>query len=525
MFNVNQVKMQAKIFKTTILFSVFILLAQIFGLIRDLYLVKVFGIGPTLDIYYLALKVPDFLNIFYSVFLGSVIFIPLLTEAKHKNKNGEACENNEQEIIERVKETGSLVFFMMLFIFIFLFIFMGPIAKFLAPTFNSENLQTLISLAHLLLFAQFFFPIGILAGSIGMVYGKNLGMASAGFVYSFIILVGSILLVPNLGIYGVVISVIVGSFFFMLVQVCNRESMEILKHFRLEIKLQKWLQFVKNNSNRFFAVLLFQIYGVVIVSISSYAGVGSVSQFSIAYNLYLAAFFVIGASFGTALMTSFSKLHIVGAKSEQKQSLESSVILIFFITIPFSLLGILNVKELVQIVYYFSSLSTYSLTTISSLFAVLLFSLPFMNTSEVIRKYLYSTSQANLASLTTAQLLITILSGTYILNIFLHNILFSLVYAICFGVCTVFFSILLILNSKGQLSYLEIIKNIYKSFLIFIFILINFNYVFNYLQNIFHLQNFFAIFIFKIFLALLAYFSMLLILQDKVFLKLCKNIF
>ena len=93
--------MNNKIIKTTFLFSIFVLLAQITGLVRDLYLARIFLVGPVLDVYYFAFKVPDFLNVFYSVFLGSVIFIPLLTKAY--------AEGGDKEIIKQINNLGSLV--------------------------------------------------------------------------------------------------------------------------------------------------------------------------------------------------------------------------------------------------------------------------------------------------------------------------------------------------------------------------------------------------------------------------------
>ncbi len=289
--------MKSKILKTTILFSVFVFLAQIFGLVRDLYLTRVFGVGAMLDTYYLAFKIPDFLNIFYSVFLGSVIFIPLLTAAK--NQDGE--NDNKKEIIKKINTVGSLVLTLLILFFIVLFIFMTQFVDLVAPLWPIQQKELLVSLSRILLFGQFFFPIGILAGCVGMIYKKPFGMAVSGFIYNIAILLGSIILVPIFGIYGIVYSVVLGSICYMLIQIYPSVVREILFSFKFKIEIGEWRIFIYKNLGRFFAVVAYQIYGVVILALAGLSGAGGVSSFSIAYNIYLAAFFIMGASFSTAI--------------------------------------------------------------------------------------------------------------------------------------------------------------------------------------------------------------------------------
>jgi putative peptidoglycan lipid II flippase len=230
------------ILKHTMLFSFFVLFAQALGLVRDLYLAKVFGVGQVLDTYYLAFKIPDFLNVFYSVFLGSVVFIPLLTKLKNTNYTNasqtsgddiQKIQKGEELMQGKINSVGSLVMFSLVLVFLILEIFMPQLTKLLAPTWTEEGRVLLTSLSRILLVAQFFFPVGILGGSVGMVYGKPFGMAVSGFIYNFGILLGAIVLVPFLGIYGLAVSVILGAILFMLVQVWNAEPLRFLKNFRI----------------------------------------------------------------------------------------------------------------------------------------------------------------------------------------------------------------------------------------------------------------------------------------------------
>jgi putative peptidoglycan lipid II flippase len=433
-----------KIFKNTLLFSAFVLLAQVFGLVRDLYLAKVFGVSQILDTYYLAFKIPDFLNIFYSVFLGSVIFIPLLT--KLKNSGGEV------EMQKKINSVGSLVLFSLVFVFIVLEIFMPQLTRLLAPTWSQADLDLLTQLSRVLLVAQFFFPIGILGGAIGMVYNKPFGMAVSGFIYNFGILIGAVLLVPFFGIYGLAFSVIFGALLFMLVQIWNSHSFEFIKNFRIYININEWLGFVKENVGRFVAVLAYQLYGIIILSIATLSGTGGVSAFSIAYNLYLAAFFVLGASFSTVLMPRISDTHVKGEREIQKKNLQKSLWVIFLLSLVASLIMYFASILIVKILYYYSNITLEQEIYIGSLLTMLSVSLPFFNALEILRKYFYSTEQIFLASLLTVLLVVGVCAATYLLNIFSSNpILTSLILGINISMFLTTIFMLSILKYKKQI--------------------------------------------------------------------------
>lgn len=437
-----------KILKHTALFSVFVLLAQVLGLVRDLYLARVFGVGQILDTYYLAFKIPDFLNIFYSVFLGSVIFIPLLTKAKHAG--GE--EDNRREIVKNVNLVGSLVLTLLISFFIILFVFMNFFAGLLVPAWNAEQKDLLINLSRILLVAQFFFPIGILAGCIGMVYQKPLGMALSGFVYNAGILLLATILVPLFGIYGLAYSVVFSAILFMLVQVWNKEVVDIYRKYKYIFNFNEWLKFIKQNLGRFFAVLSYQLYGILLLYIAGLSGTGNISAFSISYNIYLAGFFVLGASFSTALMPKISEHHVKNEKEELRKNLRKSIFYIFIISFLAGLILFFGSYLIIKILYHFSSLGEDKEIFISTLLAMLANSFPFFNVLEVVRKYLYSTGQIFWAGSLTVFMLASVSLLTYILTLYSTKPLITLlIFAMNISIFLATVMILFVLKLKKQI--------------------------------------------------------------------------
>ena len=439
--------MSAKIFKATILFSIFTLAAQILGLVRDLYLTRIFGIGEVLDTYYLAFKVPDFLNIFYSVFLGSVIFIPLLIQAKHKDGQ----EDNKQQVQKKINIIASLVICLLILVFAVLYIFMPNISQILAPSWGIEQQILLTKLSRILLFAQFLFPVGILAGALGMVYGKPIGMALSGFFYNAGILGFSILLIPVFGIYGVAVAVLLGALCFVLIQIYPKEVRQYFWNFSFRVDFSEWKGFILKNQGRFVAVLATQIFGVMVLFIAGLSGTGGVSTFSISYNLYLAAYFILGASFSTVLMPGISERFVKGDTITQKKSLRQSLLIMFIISAFCAIILFFLSIFIVSILYSMSKLDTDQIISVASLLSILAVSLPFFNCTEVLRKYLYATNQILLTGSSTFYILFATVVGYMVLvNQFSIQTLVALCLAIDLAIITAFIGLLGILRFKRQ---------------------------------------------------------------------------
>lgn len=460
----------SKTLKSTFLFSGFVLLAQAFGLIRDLFLIRHFGAGPILDTYYLAFKIPDLMNVFYSVFLGSVIFIPLLTKVQN--------DNGIDGMRKEVSKVGSLVAILVTVIATLLYIGMPILAKVLAPTWGYEQLNLLISISRILLIAQLFFPIGILAGAIGMVWGKPLGMAISGLIYNIFILFGAIFLTPFFGIYGVVYGIIVGAICFALVQIFPDEVRNILFHFKFEFKIDEWVSFIKQNLGRFFTVLINQAFYIVILSIAAAAGQGSVTIFNNAFNIYMAIFFIMGASFSTAIMPHNARLHVEGKVEELKAGLHMSMIYMFSVSIFIALFCFIFSQNIIEIIYYFSKLSEIEILKMSSVFALLSLCIPLLNLSEIARKYMYA---SNLIKYSVINV------GTFLVFLIIFNKLFlTLGFDNLIALALAFFTsniialvvTLLFLNYLQRLHVTFILKNIYKTFFVFIFAILI--YIFSY---------------------------------------------
>lgn len=405
--------MTNKILRHTFIFSFFVFLAQIIGLVRDIFLLRYFGAGTILDTYYLAFKVPDFLNLFYSVLLGSVILIPLLTKLKH--------EEGSSGIQKEINLIGSFVMTLVIITTLALYFIMPFLSQILAPNWPAEQQIFIVEISRILLLAQLFFPIGIMFGAIGMIYEKPLGFASAGAVYNIFILLGAIFLTPIYGIYGVVYGVIVGALAFALVQISTKEVRKYFWNFRIKYNFLYYLEFVRKNVWRFITVFLNQFFAVMIATLAALGGTGQLTLFNNAWNIYMAIFYVLGASFATAIMPYVSKMHVGGEGIAVKDSLTNSVTYVFSLSLYFSIFIFFFSPEIIKVLYHFSNLTILEEGQMVHILQILTFSIATLNVVDVVRKYMYTIDMAY----ESIYVMVTFVPLTYVFFIIFNGPIFA----------------------------------------------------------------------------------------------------
>ena len=74
--------------EAALLLGGFAFLSQLLGLIRDRTLAHMIGAGPTLDIYYAAFRIPDFLYISIASLASITVLMPFLVDKLNSNEEG-----------------------------------------------------------------------------------------------------------------------------------------------------------------------------------------------------------------------------------------------------------------------------------------------------------------------------------------------------------------------------------------------------------------------------------------------------
>lgn len=403
--------MSRSILKNTAIFATFTVLAQVLAVLRDVVLVRVAGVGQLLDTYYMAFKIPDLMSGFYMIFLGSVVFVPLITRAQK--------EGGTEEIVKKLREIGSFVFLIIFGMFAVIYLALPYLATILVPQWSIDQQLQMIDLSRILLFSQLIFPLGIISGALCMVYGRVGYTAISSALYNLGILLGAWFLFPIFGIYGVAYGVVLGSILFFLVQAMPKDARGVLLQFRPQFHFPTVKHFVQTNVSRFFSVFLWQIFLLLLLYVASKYGESSISVFNIAYGIDVSLISIIGASVSSVMLPIFARLHLDGDDVALKDNFNSSTFYTLYISLIISFLLFIFAESWLQVLYYFSQVEPDKLAAIAAVFGIFMLSLPLQNFYEIVRRFLYSTEKITAVSMMVIMLTFSIFTYIFLVKTFL----------------------------------------------------------------------------------------------------------
>ena len=174
--------------------------SNILGVVRDHYLTQKIP-TDTLSIYYAAFRVPDLL--FNILILGAIsaAFIPVFAGLINKNQEKEAWK-----VANSVINMAIIVLIVLSIILVFL---MPIIAPLIVPGFNNEEQLLMVKLARIMLVSPIFFGISYIFGGMLNSFKRFLIYSLAPLIYNTTIILGTLFLVPKIGIMGVSIAPVI----------------------------------------------------------------------------------------------------------------------------------------------------------------------------------------------------------------------------------------------------------------------------------------------------------------------------
>lgn len=302
------------------------LASRLVGVLRDRILASTFGAGDVLDAYYAAFRVPDFL--YNLVILGalSAAFIPVFTEYLEKRDKHEAWRLAERVLSVVGAVMGGLC--------VILFFAAPVLIPFTVPGFDAAKTAMTVSLSRVMLISTFFLALSAVMGGVLQATRRFVAFALAPVFYNLGIIVGVVLLVPNIGEIGLAWGVVAGAALHLIVQasVARKIGLERipLPSFRHE-GVRRILGLM---APRTAGLAITQINLIVILAIASTLAVGSVAVFNLATNLQTLPIGIIAISFAVAAFPSLSRAASAKDRNEFRRVLGSTSRKIIFLILP-----------------------------------------------------------------------------------------------------------------------------------------------------------------------------------------------
>ncbi|MDE2037993.1 MAG: hypothetical protein KGI69_02090 [Patescibacteria group bacterium] len=324
------------------LLGAFALLSLILALVRDKLLAYTFGAGHTLDIYYAAFRVPDFLFASVGSIVSASILLPyFISRFGESKEEGRAFSDAMFTVFFGAMVAASVVAFV--------------VAPWLIPRVipgfaNDPALPTLIASMRIMLLSPFFLGLSNLFSSLTQMRHRFLVYAASPVVYNAGIILGVVFGYPLFGIQGLALGVAVGAILHMGIQLPFLSHEGLLPRFTRDIQWPRIKAVALTSLPRTFTLSANQLASFVLVSLASLMASGSISVFNFAFNLQSVPLTLIGASYSSAVFPTLSRLYYDRNMKEFLDKMVASARHIIFWSMPLTILFIVLRAQIVRTV-------------------------------------------------------------------------------------------------------------------------------------------------------------------------------
>src|SRR3989338_3436686 len=336
-------KPQTGILSAASIIMMMVATSRILGLIRDRMLQSRFTTDEV-GIYYSAFRLPNL--IFELLVMGalSTAFIPVFTGLLETDKKEQAFR-----LASIVINVGLIIF---VIISIPLFLFTPEICRFLAPGFNSSQINTMVSFTRIMMIAQVApLIIGNFFTGILQSFRNFIIPAIAPVLYNVGIIAGIIFLTPSFGLYAPVYGVVIGAILFTLIQI----PLVVLYGYRHSLSININHEGVKDVGKlmgpRTLGLAVAQIDTTVDLMLSTLLGASAVTIFTFAQHVQQIPIGLFGASLAQATLPTLASNWAKKNLEEFKSTFLQSFYQILFFVVPLSAIFIVLRIPLVRLVF------------------------------------------------------------------------------------------------------------------------------------------------------------------------------
>lgn len=446
---------RAQIARAATLVIAAFLVSRVLGLCREIIIGSQFGTTRELDAYLAAFRIPDLIfQLIAGGALGSA-FIPTFTGYLARGDRREAW---------RLGSAIANIVVVVLTACAALAAILAPqlVAHVVVPGFSPEEQALTVRLMRLMLISPIVFGLsGIVMGVLNS-FQHFLLPALAPAVYNVSIITGAALLAPLIGIYGLVVGVVGGSFLHLLIQVPQLVRKGLTYHLTLDITHPGVREVGRLMLPRVLGLATVQLNFLVSTFLASGLVEGSVAALNYAWMLMLLPQGIFAMAIATAAFPTFSELAARRRIGELRATLSETLRLILYLTIPASA-GLIILREpLVQLLLQrgrFDPTSTEAVAWALQFYALGLFA---HSALEIVTRAFYSLHDTRTPVIVgAAAMILNIILSLLLIGPLLHGGL-----ALANSVATIIETVSLIFILRGRLggvSARELLRSVTKT--------------------------------------------------------------
>jgi len=322
------------------LLAFFAFLSQLLALVRDRIFASTFGAGHTLDIYYSAFRIPDFIFVTVGSLVSLSVLVPFIIDKL------KTSEDSARDFIRSIFLFFSVLIIVVSIIAFFLIPYIAPII------FKGlGSYDELIKMSRILLLSPILLGLSNMLASITQVGKRFLVYALCPLFYNVGIILGALILYPIFGIYGLALGVVLGAFMHLAIQIPFIVESKLFKIFPMKIDFKLIKNSIFTSVPRTITLGMTQLSIIALLGLASFMKEGSITVFSFAMNLQNVPLSIIGVSYSIAAFPTLAKCFSCGNREEFLSHIISGARHIIFWSIPASILFVVLRAQIVRTIY------------------------------------------------------------------------------------------------------------------------------------------------------------------------------
>ena len=324
------------------LLALFALLSLILALVRDRLLAFSFGAGHTLDIYYAAFRIPDFLFASVGSIVSASILLPYFIDRFGKSK----AEG------KRFSDSIFTTFLVLMSVVAAVAFVLAPwLVPLVLPGFaHDPQLPQLILSMRIMLLSPFLLGLSNLFSSLTQMNHRFLVYAASPVAYNAGIILGVVVGYPLFGVAGLAWGVALGALLHVGIQIPFMAHEGLMPRLVAKINWPDMKRIAMTSLPRTFTLSANEIAEFILVSAASVMAGGSISIFNLAFNLQSVPLTLIGASYSSAVFPTLSILLYKKNVQEFMEKMIAAAQHIIFWSMPLTVLFIVLRAQIVRTV-------------------------------------------------------------------------------------------------------------------------------------------------------------------------------
>lgn len=392
------------------LLAAFALGSQLLALVRDRLLAAEFGASHTLDLYYAAFRIPDFLFATVASLLSLYALLPVMTR----------LERGAQGHMISFLEQCLLIFFICMGGLSFVIFWLAPwLVPLVVPGIHDPHLLVLV---RILLLQPILLGASNIIGSLTQLRHRFFLYSISPLLYNFGIIFGVIALYPRMGVAGLGWGVVLGAAMHFAIQLPFFGAERTTHRLPLKDTFRELSVVLGLSVPRTLALAATQISLLILVGLASYFSAGSISIFMFAYNLQAVPLTIIGVSYSVAAFPTLARLHAAGDHGEFVRYVETAIRHIFFWCIPATVFVIVLRAQLVRVILGAGAFDWGATRLTAAALALFILSLAAQSVTLLIARAYYAAGDSKKPLyFGSADILVSVISALSFVALFRHN--------------------------------------------------------------------------------------------------------